>query len=57
MRKDPVNAEEDNRIEIDVAKIFETGRSEEDIMVEPDDLILVPQLREARRPVSISTGR
>ncbi len=44
VRKDRANPEEEQRIKIDVGSIFQTGRFQDDDVVKPDDLILVPQL-------------
>ncbi len=53
IRKDPGDSNAEIRREVDVGKIFETGRFENDMTVEPNDLILIPRLEQAGGQFSI----
>ncbi len=53
IRKDPHNSESEIRTEIDIGTIFETGQFENDIAVEPNDLILIPRLEQAGGQFSV----
>lgn len=53
IRKDPQNSESEIRTVIDIGTIFETGKFENDMAVEPNDLILIPRLEQAGGQFSV----
>ena len=53
IRKDPHDYDSELRTEIDVGAIFETGHFENDIAVEPNDLILIPRLEQVGGQFSV----